>query len=124
MIFFRLLRRRACAPHRSLRAFLPRGLSALEARALLSAGLAFASHTPAGEVGRMEAERPEAIAEEYVRIVRDVVYRDVPGDRETLDLYLPTGPTPMEGRPVILAIHGGGWRKFHKEDYAPTVAPF
>lgn len=72
----------------------------------------------------MEAERPKAIADGAVRIVRDVVYREVPGDRETLDLYLPTGPAPAEGRPVILAIHGGGWRKFRKEDYAPTVAPF
>ena len=58
-----------------------------------------------------------------VHIIRDVVYRDVPGDRQVIDLYLPPGPPPRGGRPVIVAIHGGGWRKFSKEEYEPTVAP-
>lgn len=58
-----------------------------------------------------------------VRIVREVVYRDVPGDRQVLDLLLPPGPPPPGGWPVVVAIHGGGWRKFSKEQYEPTVAP-
>ena len=58
-----------------------------------------------------------------VQIIREVVYRDVPGDRQVLDLFLPPGPPPPGGRPVIVAIHGGGWRRFSKEQYEPTVAP-
>lgn len=58
-----------------------------------------------------------------VRIVRDIVYRDVPGDRQELDVLTPNVPIPDGGRPVVLAIHGGGWRKFSKEQYETTVAP-
>ena len=57
------------------------------------------------------------------RIERDVIYRDVPGDREALDIYRPRGPAPEGGRPVILAIHGGGWARYNKAQYGPAVAP-
>ena len=56
-----------------------------------------------------------------VHVVRDVVYRDLLGRSSGLDLFLPPGPAPPGGRPVVLAIHGGGWRKFSKEQYEPTA---
>ncbi|MDB5349831.1 MAG: esterase/lipase [Planctomycetota bacterium] len=59
-----------------------------------------------------------------MRVEKNVTYRDVAGDRQKLDVYLPAGPAPAGGRPVIVAIHGGGWRKFSKEEYEPIVAPF
>ncbi len=63
-------------------------------------------------------------AAESVQVFRNVLYRNVPGDRQVLDLFVPSGQAPVGGRPVIIAIHGGGWRKFSKEEYEPTVAPF
>lgn len=57
------------------------------------------------------------------RIHRDIVYR-VDGERRVaLDIYLPEGPTPSRGWPVVVAIHGGGWRRLDKEEYGPTAAP-
>jgi acetyl esterase/lipase len=40
-----------------------------------------------------------------------------------LDVYVPAGAAPDAGWPVVLAIHGGGWRRFSKDDYGPKVAP-
>lgn len=58
------------------------------------------------------------------RVAADVVYT-APGDPrpQALDIYLPDDPAPADGWPVVLAIHGGGWRKFSKEQYGPKVAP-
>ena len=42
-----------------------------------------------------------------VQSVRDVIYRDVAGDRQTLDVLTTSGAAPAGGRPVIVAIHGG-----------------
>ena len=64
-----------------------------------------------------------AMAAGAIHVIRDVVYRDVPGDRQTLDVLIPVGPAPAGGRPVIVAIHGGGWRKFSKNQYEPIVTP-
>ena len=33
------------------------------------------------------------------------------GPGERLNVYVPPGPAPAGGRPVIIAIHGGGWRR-------------
>ena len=48
------------------------------------------------------------------RVVRDVQYRESPERDLHLDLYLPC--TPIQP-PVILYIHGGGWRAGSKEAY-------
>jgi len=54
---------------------------------------------------------------------RNIVFR-TEGDRaERLDVYLPGGEAPEGGWPVIVAIHGGGWRQFSKEHFGPKVAP-
>src|SRR5262249_37672597 len=54
--------------------------------------------------------------------VSNVAYEGVAGRRETLDLYLPKGTPPPGGWPVLVAIHGGGWRRFNKDEYGPKVA--
>jgi acetyl esterase/lipase len=52
----------------------------------------------------------------------DLTYTQANGQAERLDLYLPQGAPPPGGWPVILAIHGGGWRKFDKRDYGARIA--
>ena len=56
-----------------------------------------------------------------------VLYANIPytglgGRLERLDVYVPTGPAPAGGWPVIVAIHGGGWRRFNKDEYGPRIA--
>ncbi len=52
--------------------------------------------------------RAEEAGGSKVRIVRDVPYLGE-GRKETLDLYLPAGPTEGKRWPAVLIIHGGGW---------------
>jgi acetyl esterase/lipase len=44
------------------------------------------------------------------------------GQSELLDVYLPRRPAPTGGWPVLLAIHGGGWRRFDKAEYGQRIA--
>jgi acetyl esterase/lipase len=55
----------------------------------------------------------------HAEILRDVVYAEVMGFRPlTLDLHLPQGgPSP-----VILFVHGGGWRTGSKSVFTPTIS--
>jgi acetyl esterase/lipase len=55
------------------------------------------------------------------RRVPDLVYGEVPGYRPLeLDLYLPQadGPTP-----VIVHVHGGGWRRGSRREPLPVLGP-
>lgn len=48
-----------------------------------------------------------------VRVLKDLVYREVEGKRLHLDLYLPEeGERPL---PLVIWVHGGGWRAGSKE---------
>src|SRR5579883_1909247 len=51
-----------------------------------------------------------------------LTYPTPAGPSERLDVYIPPGPTPPGGRPVILAIHGGGWRRYSKAGYGHRIA--
>lgn len=53
------------------------------------------------------------------RILRDIDYAEVDGTSLRLDLYLPD-PRPSEPVPLVLWVHGGGWRAGSKQ---PTYAP-
>jgi len=54
-----------------------------------------------------------------VRRVPDVVYGEVPGYRPLeLDLYLPPGDGP---HPVIVHVHGGGWRRGSRRHPLPAL---
>jgi acetyl esterase/lipase len=55
-------------------------------------------------------------------VLRNIVYTTLDGYTEKLDVYLPAGTAPAGGWPVLFAIHGGGWRKFNKEEYGPRIA--
>ncbi len=44
------------------------------------------------------------------------------GPSESLNVYLPHGPVPPGGRPVLIAIHGGGWRRLDKAGYGDRIA--
>jgi acetyl esterase/lipase len=53
------------------------------------------------------------------RILRDVVYSSQLGFRPlSLDLYLPEG----DGAPVVLFLHGGGWRAGSRSVFVPHVS--
>lgn len=49
-----------------------------------------------------------------------VAYRDIAGQRLTLDIHRP--PTPGAARPALLLVHGGAWRAGSPADFA-QVAP-
>ncbi len=73
-------------------------------------------------LGAVEAGRP-AVLPGVVRFV-EIPY-GVAGDRTLrLDLYLPEGPAPSGGFPVILAIHGGGWRGGSRTSYGQMMSRF
>jgi acetyl esterase/lipase len=55
-------------------------------------------------------------------LTSDVPYPTANGQSQLLDVYLPTAPTPPGGWPVMIAIHGGGWRSYDKTNYGPNIA--
>jgi acetyl esterase/lipase len=52
----------------------------------------------------------------------NVPFATVDGGSERLDVYLPSGGPSASGRPVLIAIHGGGWRRFDKAGYGARIA--
>lgn len=54
--------------------------------------------------------------------LRNLEYRSDNGSLERLDVYLPSGQAPAGGWPVVMAIHGGGWRRFSKEGYGRRMS--
>jgi acetyl esterase/lipase len=48
---------------------------------------------------------------------RNLSYESDTGAIQQLDLYLPSGEAPASGWPVVMAIHGGGWRRYSKDGY-------
>lgn len=52
----------------------------------------------------------------------NVPYATTQGQVEQLNVYSPAGQPPAGGWPVIVAIHGGGWRRLDKTGYGDRVA--
>ncbi len=52
----------------------------------------------------------------------NVTYPTSAGPSEQLNVYSPPGPAPPGGWPVIVAIHGGGWRRLDKAGYGDRIA--
>lgn len=52
-----------------------------------------------------------------IRRLANLRYTSGAAKAQALDLYLPAGKAPEGGWPVVLAIHGGGWRQFSKDTY-------
>jgi acetyl esterase/lipase len=71
----------------------------------------------------VRAEPRPASLPEGVACEAGLVYREAGGRRLALDLYRPEGDPPAGGWPVVLALHGGGWRGGSRTLYGPEVAP-
>ncbi|MFA6574809.1 MAG: alpha/beta hydrolase [Nocardioides sp.] len=56
---------------------------------------------------------PFRMRNKEVRVERDIAYNGH-GKRGLLDIYLPAG-RPVEGAPVLLQVHGGGWTIGNKD---------
>ena len=57
------------------------------------------------------------------RQIRNIIYLSDAAAQQKLDLYLPSTPAPNSGYPVVMAIHGGGWYRYSKEQFGPVVEP-
>ncbi len=111
---------------RSSTSYLPQGTACLEERLLLSGtapavartALAVRTHLAQGPT----AVRPIVKAPRGQIVYRNITYTDAFGQPEKLDVYVPKGTPPSGGWPVIVAIHGGGWRRLDKRDYGTRIA--
>jgi acetyl esterase/lipase len=62
-----------------------------------------------------------------VKVLRDLPYAETENPRQTLDLVIPSDPPKKKtGRPLIIWIHGGGWkngdkRSGHHPDRLPAL---
>jgi len=62
-----------------------------------------------------------------VKVLRDLPYAETENPRQTLDLAIPSEPPPEKaGRPLVIWIHGGGWkngdkRSGHRPDRLPAL---
>jgi len=65
-----------------------------------------------------EYARRSALAYADLDVHRDLRYG--PGERETLDLFVPRGPA----RGTFVFLHGGYWRALDKSDFAFVAGPF
>ncbi|MBE3577664.1 MAG: alpha/beta hydrolase [Limnochordales bacterium] len=73
-----------------------------------------ASAPPGSRATRLTVEQAEQDASANIRVIRDLTYAAVDDKALLLDLYLPseqTGPYPL-----IVWVHGGGWRSGSKEN--------
>ena len=57
-----------------------------------------------------------------IDVSANIPFPTVEGRTELLDLYRPQGQPPAGGWPVIVAIHGGGWYHYSKNDYGRRIA--
>jgi acetyl esterase/lipase len=112
--------RSQCTPAR--RRFDPQLSDCLEERSLLSvfvpAARAAGHSVRPTETTRPISPRLEAVAPE----AQNVSFPTVDGQYEQLDVYEPTSSVPAGGRPVMIAIHGGGWRRFNKTGFGERIA--
>lgn len=120
------------------RRYIPETRNCLEERVLLSSLITLSSGPESHAPARVRTLAPIAVTSRVTELrnhlsatsrqpadsalYANIPYTDLGGHLERLDVYVPTGPPPAAGWPVIMAIHGGGWRKFNKEEYGPRIA--
>ena len=62
-----------------------------------------------------------------VKVLRNLPYAETANPRQTLDLAIPSAPAPGKaGRPLVIWIHGGGWKNGdkgsgHRPDRLPAL---
>jgi acetyl esterase/lipase len=64
---------------------------------------------------RAGSQQGRAPVPDTVLIHRDIEYADTDHPRQRLDLYLPRQPRGDQPLPLIVSIHGGGWRQGDKQ---------
>jgi acetyl esterase/lipase len=60
--------------------------------------------------------------EDIIEKFTDIVYKTVDSTDLQLDLYRPHNAAP--NTPLLVFIHGGGWRKGHRADMIPLIVDF
>jgi len=61
---------------------------------------------------------------EGVQAFRNLPYADTDNPRQTIDLFLPKGRKKDASLPMIVYIHGGGWKNGSKESVTGKLAPY
>lgn len=89
--------------------FQPRPVAPLEERTLLSTLL---------ETTPPTSPSPSAPWTE----TQNIPFPTADGRTELLDVYIPDTPAPPGGYPVMIAIHGGGWRARDKDEFGLRTA--
>ena len=93
-----------------------------------------------GNFGRVEANKDSKISlaehlaslgrkrvaevPDYIRTVRNLNYAATENPRQTLDLFLPKSRKKTDALPIIVYIHGGGWKAGRKEGGLRRLEPF
>ena len=67
--------------------------------------------------------RPAPRAPQGVKVLRDLPYAETDNPRQRLDLVLPETRIGHEPFPLVVWIHGGGWRNGDKRSGINRVAP-
>jgi acetyl esterase/lipase len=114
-------RRSGRASRRARRSISPQGFDILEDRALLSLGHACAASVPQAVPGPFFPQDFRPGLRDSRREL-NVPFPTVNGGTERLDVYMPAGLSSAVGRPVLIAIHGGGWRRLDKAGYGARIA--
>jgi acetyl esterase/lipase len=70
-------------------------------------------------ISSLHAQRPDP----GVKVETNIPYAATSNPRQALDLYLPTQRKEGEKLPVIVFIHGGGWKAGDKASAAPKLMP-
>lgn len=99
------------------------GIESFESRTLPSMALGIAQHSATNSIVESESIRHPVPSTSLLN-KKNLTYETVGGLSLKLDTYAPASPAPLTGRPVILAIHGGGWHRFDKADYGRAVSVF
>lgn len=69
--------------------------------------------TPVGRIGLTQIARPFRLSDPAVEVAHNINYTEG-GRRARLDIYRPR--RPLQGAPVLIQIHGGGWTIGAKEE--------
>jgi acetyl esterase/lipase len=101
--------------------FRPEKLICLEQRSLLSAAQPTPPE-PTDPPTRSGSHFERVGSSAQMTVAHNLPFPTIDGQSELLDVYTPASPAPAGGRPVIIAIHGGGWRRFNKNGYGSRVA--
>jgi acetyl esterase/lipase len=115
------LRRTRRANSRPTRHFRAQPVICLEERSLLSTFAANAPE-PARSATRLHASRHSPNSASPWTELQNVSFPTVDGQSELLDVYIPRTPEPAGGFPVMVSIHGGGWRRFDKTGFGLRTA--